>query len=282
MYFGAEKAGIRLKDYAGAPLRVGEMMFHDAAFAQLKNKTAELYSCLFHRRYVTPELAYSETTAYPADQLSAANMAAKLAVSTIADVRNTMFMSGLTPIPNAHWDTLGPAMKKHAAIHAQLAGHTPQGPFKHYWGEASRYVGDDNPYSLFLAAGVPFEVIENPADNGWVFLSEWDARDVAAGKVKSAGAKLIARAEAGSPEIETVPEEMDALYALKHRLAESLRATPYVIDDKPVVCAWYPTCSQVLLWNLSESEEQFTLRIDDKAMSVTVAPLDVELVATNA
>jgi len=117
---GAEKAGIRLTDYRGVPLRVGEMMFNDEGFGTVKGKTDELYSCLFHRRFVTPELAYSETTAYPSDKLSAANMAAKLAVSTIADVRNTMFMSGLTAFPMAHWDVLGPAMRHHAALHVQF------------------------------------------------------------------------------------------------------------------------------------------------------------------
>jgi hypothetical protein len=45
-----------------------------------------------------------------ATRLSAANMAAKLAVPTLAHVRNTMFMSGLEPFPASHGDTLGPAM----------------------------------------------------------------------------------------------------------------------------------------------------------------------------
>ena len=275
MYFGAEKAGIRLKDYVGIPFRVGELMFNDAGFASVKNKTAELFSCLFHRRYASPELAFSETTAYPADQLSAANMAAKLAVSTIADVRNTMFMSGLTPIPNKHWDALAPAMKKHAAIHEELAGHRPQGPFKHYWGEASRYIGDDNPYSLFLAAGVPFEVVNEPGDEGWTFLSEWDAKDVAAGTLKSAGSTLVARDNAGGDGVRAISEDLAALYALKHNLADELKDIPYVLDDKPVVCAWYPTAGKVLLWNLSEQGETFTVTVNGKHLDVTVPALDV-------
>jgi hypothetical protein len=59
----------------------------------------ELFSVLFHRRFADPQRCYSETTAFPADRLSAANMAAKLVISTLADVRHTMFMSGLTPFP---------------------------------------------------------------------------------------------------------------------------------------------------------------------------------------
>jgi hypothetical protein len=132
MYLGSEKAGIRLTDYRDVPFRVGELMFNDRSFAPVKGKTDELFSSLFHRRFVRPELAYSETTAYPANELSAGNMAAKLAVSTLSDVRNTMFMSGLTPFPREHWQTLGPAMKQHADVHRKIAGHTPRKPLKHY------------------------------------------------------------------------------------------------------------------------------------------------------
>ena len=102
MYLGAEKAGIRLRDYRAVPVRVGELMFDDASFGRLKGKTDELFSALFHRRFVDPDRAYSETTAYPADKLSAAHLAAKLTISTITDIRHTMFMSDLTPFPRAH------------------------------------------------------------------------------------------------------------------------------------------------------------------------------------
>ena len=128
-------------------------MFNDASFSPAKGKTNELFSALFHRRYAAPERAYSETTAFPSDQLSARNMAAKLAVSTISDVRTTMFMSGVTIFPRTHWDVLGPAMTKHKKIHDLVAGHALRGPFKHYWGEYDRMAGDDNPFSLFSGAG---------------------------------------------------------------------------------------------------------------------------------
>ncbi len=176
MYMGAEKAGVRLSEYQNVPLRVGELHFNDGAFGTVKGKTNELFSALFHRRFVRPELAYSETTAFPADRLSARNLAAKLVVSTIADVRNTMFMSGATPFPIEHWTTLGPAMRRQAALHEKLGGHTMRGPFKHFWGEAGRYVSDDNPYSLFLAAGVPFEVCDALPSEGYVFLANADAQ----------------------------------------------------------------------------------------------------------
>ncbi len=265
MYLGAEKAGIRLDDYRDTPMRVGELMFDDKSFAPVKGKTNELFSSLFHRRFVTPDLAYSETTAWPSDQLSAANMAAKLVISTISDVRNTMFMSGLTPFPRTHWATLGPAMKKQAELHRQLAGHVPRGPFKHYWGEQSRWVGDDNPFSLFLATGIPFEVTIEPAKDGWTFITDFDARDV-----KSSGTKLITRKE--------VAEELPALFEFKRQVLPELKDVPYVAEDVPVVCAWYPTANKALLWNLSEQPQKVTLEMTGKRQAVDLAALDAELI----
>ncbi|MHB1459594.1 MAG: hypothetical protein ACYC0V_22005, partial [Armatimonadota bacterium] len=175
MYLGAEKAGIRLTDYKDVPFRVGEFFYHDEHFAPPKGKTDELFSSLFHRRFTSAALAYSETTAFPADKLSARNMAAKLAVPLISDVGNTMFMSGATAFPKEHWSVLGPAMRRQSELYSKVAGHKPQGPFNHYWGEHSRLVGDDKPYSLFLASGVPFKVTDE-LSSGWTFLSDFDAR----------------------------------------------------------------------------------------------------------
>ncbi len=117
MYLGAEKAGIRLGDYRRALFRVGELMFDDDSFGPVKGKTDELFSALFHRRFASPDRAFSETTAFPATRLSARNMAAKLVISTLADVRHTMLMSGLTPFPRAHWAVLGPAMRDQTRLH---------------------------------------------------------------------------------------------------------------------------------------------------------------------
>jgi len=280
MYFGAEKAGVRLADYRDVPLRVGELMFDDTSFAPIKNKTAELFSVLFHRRFVSPENAWSETTAFPADRLSARNMAGKLATSTISDVRNTMFMSGLTPFPAAHWQTLGPAMKKHVAIHREIAGHTMRGPFKHYWGEPSRFVGDDNPNSLFLASGIPFEVMDEPARDGWTFLSDFDARAVPSGGLRSRGTIFVCRPGAGAQaeSLLVVPESLPELFALKRKLAPQLGNVPFVEEDKPAVCAWYPSAEAVLLWNPAEQRETFTIRFGRNRRQVFVDGLDIELV----
>lgn len=276
MYLGAEKAGIRLSEYSQVPFRVGEFMFSDAVFRPVKGKTDELFSVLFHRRFVTPELAFSETTAFPSDELSASNMAAKLATSTISDVRNTMFMSGTTPFPRSHWATLAPAMKKHAAIHRELAGHKPYGPFKHFWGEHSRYVGDDRPYSLFLATGIPFEITSEPASEGWTFLSDADSRALDEAQIHSPGTVFISRLKAAGSR--KLTESMTDLFRLKAELLPKLRQFPVVPGEKPVVCAWYPTARSSLLWNLSEQREAYTIECAGKLRNVEIGPLDVELV----
>ena len=123
MYFGADKAGLRLADYRDVPFRVSEYMFQDWSLTPVKGKTDEIFSVLFHRRFAAPERAWSETTSYPAHALSAANMAAKLVISALTDVRHTLFMSGLTPFPKTHWTTLAQGMRRQAQFHAQLGGH---------------------------------------------------------------------------------------------------------------------------------------------------------------
>ena len=280
MYLGSEKAGIRLPDYTNVPFRVGELMFDDKSFRPVKGKTNELFSALFHRRFVRPELAFSETTAWPPDGLSAPNMAAKLAITTICDVRNTMFMSGITPFPRTHWETLAPAMRKQTETHRHIAGHKPVGPFKHYWGEASRWIGDANPYSLFLATGVPFEVVDRPPRDGWTFLSEWDVAALAAKRIRSEGTKFVSRSPAGggASDESTVAESLDDLFAFKQTLIPHLHDVPYVKEDVPMVCAWYPTARSVLLWNLTEREQNVTLCLEDQQRNHTLAALDTVLV----
>jgi hypothetical protein len=204
-------------------------------------------------------------------------MAAKLAVSTIADVRNTMFMSGITAFPREHWQTLGPAMRHHAEIHRKIAGHAPRGPLKHYWGEASRFVGDDNPFSLFLALGVPFEVRDTLAKDGFTFLSDADARQLAA--PRSPGTVLLARPQDGlSHSIRPIPESLKELFAWKQGILPKLEEVPYIEGQVPVVCAWYPSARSVLLWNLSEHRENLILRLGDQKRGVLIDGLGMTLI----
>ncbi len=274
MYLGAEKAGIRLKDYARVPFRVGELMFDDRSFGPTKGKTDELFGALFHRRFADPERAFSETTAYPADRLSAANMAAKLAVSTLADVRHTMFMSGLTPFPREHWAVLGPAMRQHAALHATVAGHRAHGPFKHHWGEAERTVGNDRPFSLWLAAGVPFEVVGQPASDGWTFLSDFDARELAS-RADRIPSRWICRPTAKTRPAEAlvVEEALPELFAFKNRIRDQLSKVPHVAEDEPAVCAWYPSIGTVLVWNLAEQTRDLTVVHGQRRHPIRLGPL---------
>ena len=274
MYLGAEKAGIRLRDYRNMPFRVGELMFDDRSFAPIKGKTDELFSVLFHRRFVGPERAFSETTAAPHDRLNATNMAAKLIISTIADVRQTMFMSGLIPFPREHWDVLGPAMRQQAQMHAELAGHYPRGPFKQFWGEAQRWVGDDQPFSLWLAAGVPFELIESPVQTGWTFLSDFDARELAT-RPDPTASQFVCRPTAAihPPGAEIVGETLTELFAFKNRVRDKLRDVPHVVEDEPAVCAWYPTARKVLVWNLSEQPRTLTVVLGPQRRTMQLGPL---------
>ncbi len=279
MFMGSERAGIRLPDYTGVPFRVGELMFDDGSFNRLKGKTNELFSALFHRRFTPPELAFSENTAWPSNTLSAVNMAAKLSISTLGDIRNTMFMSGLAPFPRTHWEVLGPIMKRNAEIHQKLHGHVARGPFKHFWGERSRYVGDDQAFSLFLALGIPFEVMDELATDGWTFLSEFDADAVKAGEIRSPGTRLVQRAPqaAVNSEAITLDEDLAALFAWRKEILPQLKGVPYIEEEKTVVCGWYPTARSVLLWNLDANPQSVTLRCGEARRPVTLSPLGIEL-----
>jgi hypothetical protein len=279
MYFGAEKAGIRLADTSGGLFRVGEFMFSDPYFNPLKGKTDELFSVLFHRRFSAPENTYSESTAFPADELSAPNLAAKLVISLIADVRNTMFMSGLSPFPREHWSTLTGAIQRQRRLHPLIAGNQPRGPFKHFWGQASRYTGDDNPFSLFLALGIPFEVVEEPGE-GWTFLSQADARDMQARGEVHPGAQSVYR-PGDCPAFASglaVEETLAALYEFKHQVLPFLKDIPYISEDAPAVCAWYPDAQRVLVWNLDNAPRELTLRLNDWAQIIRLDGLGVESV----
>jgi len=282
MYLGAEKAGIDLTKYKNVPFRVGELMFGDKSFGKVKGKTDELFSALFHRRFVNPELAYSETTTYPQDALSSKNMAAKLTVSLISDVRNTMFMSGLKPFPVENWKTIAPAMKKSAQLHEEIVGLIPKGPFKHYWGWDSRLVGEDKPFSLFLASGIPFEVIDTVTDDGWIFLSNEDARSVMNGRVRTKNKNLVVRNEANviGDDFIYMDETIDDILAFKKSIAPTLKGIPYVDGNSPVIFSWYPTTEKGILWNVNEEKRDFTIIINEKVnQTVAIEGLDVALVS---
>ena len=282
MYFGSEKAGIALDRYKDVPFRVGEFMFDDEGFGNVKGKTDELFSVLFHRRFIKPTLAYSETTVFPEAALSAKNMAAKLSISLIADVRNTMFMSGINPIPVPYWEVLKPAMKKSAQVHEEIAGHKPAGPFKHFWGWDSRLVGRDKPFSLFMASGIPFEVTEDITPDGWIFLSDEDARAVAEGRLNAMDKNLVIRNNVNISGDYFIPmdENMGDLFKFKKQIIPGLKEIPYVEGDIPAVFAWYPTARKALIWNVEEKRHTYKIVRSNKTLrTVSVDGLDVMLIS---
>ncbi len=280
MYLGSEKSGIRLRDYTGALFRVGEGHFQDRDFGPLKGKTDELFSVLFHRRFTPPGLAFSETTTYPAAALSATNMAAKLVISTLADVRNTMFMSGLTPFPETHWTTLAPAMRKNAILHARIAGQPLKGPFKHFWGEAGRLAGTEaKPYSLFLACGVPFEVVNKPPAHGYTFLDTIDARALGPHLSPKVAAHCVVRAPlADVPSgFGIVPEEMVALFKFRDDVIAQFPHVPHVVEEIPAILAWYPSAHALVLWNPTQQSHVYSIAARGNRLACEVAALDLVL-----
>jgi hypothetical protein len=208
-------------------------------------------------------------------------MAAKLCVSLISDVRNTMFMSGLNPFPVSHWSILGPAMKKSAQLHEKIAGHTPRGPLKHFWGWDNRLVGKDKPYSLFLALGIPFEVVDELPADGWVFLSDEDARAVSENRLRPISDNLISRSQQmyKTEKIKYIREDLEDLFVFKKRIKEKLNGIPYVEEDIPVVFSWYPTANSAIIWNLKEEKKNITIKSDERVIrKVSVQALDVEII----
>ena len=140
-------------------------------------------------------------------------------------------------------------------------------------------VGDDKPFSLFLAAGVPFEVTKEPAKDGWTFLAEFDARAVAEGILKSNGTTFVyqQKNEYRLKEGISIKESLKDIFALKQKLRPQLQNIPIVEQDTPVVCAWYPTARSVLVWNLAEEPRTMTVTFKGNSYTKKVNALDVEL-----
>jgi hypothetical protein len=150
-----------------------------------------------------------------------------------------------------------------------------RGPFKHYWGEVSRYCGDDRPFSLFLAAGIPFEVTDRPARDGWTFLSEADASAAASGQLVSPGTQFVSRLPpSNTSAVERCEESLDALFAYKRRLDGK---TPFVQNAEPAVLGWYPSARAALLWNPTAARTTFSMRYGSRTREVALEGLDSAL-----
>lgn len=92
-------------------VRVGEYHYSDETFAGEEDRR-ELQSYI--RKHLAllarPENAFSETTAYPADALSADNLLEKLRIEIDEGLTNIFLMSGTQPMPRAHFRRLAAAL----------------------------------------------------------------------------------------------------------------------------------------------------------------------------
>ena len=248
MFMGSERSGIRLEDYRGHLFRVGELMFNDFWFEQPRSKARELFSSLFHRRFCSPGRAFSETTGYPIDRLSPQNMAAKLTVSTLSDVRNTMFMSGLPVIPASYWPILAPRIKKESIIHSQIT------------------------------------VCDTLPSDGWTFLGDASADEMERGDLLSPGTICFARRGSDSGRFRKLDESFESLFEFRRTLLGGFRkkGIPYIEEEIPFVLSRYTlndgTPDMLVLWNVNEEEQTVHLRIGDQVRVITVLPLDSALI----
>lgn len=80
--------------------------------------------------------------------------------------------------------------------------------------------------------------------------------------------------EGGRP----VGENLEELYALKREILPRLQETPYVLEDKPAVLAWYPTAKLAVLWNLSNEPVELTVRLGTADRTIHCKALDLECI----
>ena len=121
---------------------------------------------------------------------------------------------------------------------------------------------------------MPFEVVEKLLPEGWHFVSDHDARELAATPAGAAG-KLVCRNSiaARPPGAEAVAESLPALFAFKQRIKSQLRQVPHVEEEEPAVCAWYPSARKVVIWNLSTEARTLTVADGERRIPLRVGPL---------
>ena len=126
---------------------------------------------------------------------------------------------------------------------------------------------------------MPFEVTETLASDGYTFLADADAGAIADGGIKAKGGTLIHRdsLELDSTAMRPLAESFEQLFALKHTVIPHLKDVPYVLEDEPVVCAWYPTARTVALWNLANKPREFTVAYNQQRYSAKASSLGMVL-----
>jgi DNA-binding transcriptional LysR family regulator len=75
-----------------------------------------------------------------------------------------------------------------------------------------------------------------------------------------------------------VEESLEALFRFRRGILPQLRGVPFIEQESPAVCAWYPGARAVLVWNLAEHARRLTVRLGDAIREVDVDGLGVALV----
>jgi hypothetical protein len=75
------------------------------------------------------------------------------------------------------------------------------------------------------------------------------------------------------------PETLEDLFALKRRILPRLGDVPYVEEEQPAVCSWFPTARRALVWNLSDEPRALTLRSGERRILVRTGALELVSVA---
>jgi hypothetical protein len=77
--------------------------------------------------------------------------------------------------------------------------------------------------------------------------------------------------------IERCDENLEALFALKHRIKPSLGQVPFVENDTTAVLEWCPTARTALLWNVSGDKTTFLIRRGAQRREVSLRSLESAL-----
>ena len=131
--------------------------------------------------------------------------------------------------------------------------------------------------------GVPFEVADTLPKERCVFLSDFDARELAPHALRTR-ARLFCRSSAPVRPAwaETTGETLAELFAIKHSLGRWLDAVPHILEDEPAVCAWYPTAHRVLVWNLCDQPRTLTVTLRNRRQPLRLSPLQAATVKIGA
>ncbi len=112
MHRGDDRHGIRVADWKPAIryLRVGEAHFGDRDFEPPRGKASEIAGMQLHIAGMLPTELYSETTAFPARALSAANWVCKAKLAVSLGIPNIFLMGGTWLIMQDYWQVLAKAL----------------------------------------------------------------------------------------------------------------------------------------------------------------------------